>query len=69
MLFNLCLTLNLGHTINELVLRGGSWFNDKEGWLRCASRLRHYPDGENDSIGFQVAVSPFFTLDSEPSEL
>jgi formylglycine-generating enzyme required for sulfatase activity len=40
------------------VLRGGS-FNYSARIVRCAARLRLYPIGANDAIGFRVAVSPF----------
>jgi len=38
------------------VLRGGSWLNLQRD-SRCASRLRHFPDGFLDDCGFRVVVS------------
>ena len=41
------------------VLRGGSWVNSTENWLRCASRLWDYPNLDLNHNGFRVVVSPF----------
>ena len=39
------------------VLRGGSWYDDNPGSVRCAYRGRGYPDGRIDDDGFRVARS------------
>lgn len=38
--------------------RGGT-FNAAKGYVRCASRIRLYPDLRNRYIGFRVVLSPF----------
>jgi formylglycine-generating enzyme required for sulfatase activity len=40
------------------VVRGGA-FNDAEGNVRCAYRVRGYPGFRYNDIGFRVVVSPF----------
>ncbi len=45
------------------VIRGGAWNDDAENWPRCASRGGSGPDVVDDSVGFRVVVSPFFTAD------
>jgi len=37
------------------ILRGGSWYNDNPGLVRCASRRRNYPDNRTHYDGFRVA--------------
>jgi formylglycine-generating enzyme required for sulfatase activity len=42
------------------VLRGGSWDDDR-GNARSAYRVRYYPDGRGDGVGFRVLCSsPIF---------
>jgi formylglycine-generating enzyme required for sulfatase activity len=43
------------------VLRGGSWYDSAE-HLRCAIRIRNFPNGRFDHIGFRVVCSPFSEL-------
>ena len=40
------------------IVRGGSWVNADEGYLRCAYRHKVPPDSYAYSIGFRVAYSP-----------
>ena len=50
------------------VLRGGSWVSDAD-IARCAFRVRYNPGSRYWFIGFRVVASPFFALNSDPSEL
>ena len=43
-----------GCSVNERVLRGGSWYNSPA-FLRSASRIRVIPGGRINSIGFRLA--------------
>jgi formylglycine-generating enzyme required for sulfatase activity len=50
------------------VLRGGAWSSGAD-YARCAYRIWSEPDDRDGNIGFRVVASPFFALNSEPSEL
>jgi formylglycine-generating enzyme required for sulfatase activity len=39
------------------LLRGGSWYDDNQYYLRCAYRNFNYPLNWNDNRGFRVAVA------------
>jgi len=40
------------------ILRGGSWYDDNPGLVRCAYRVRHVPGAGGDRVGFRVARGP-----------
>ncbi len=44
----------------DRVLRGGSWNNNNQANLRCASRNRNNPNNRNNNNGFRVVVSHIF---------
>jgi len=48
------------------VVRGGSWFDSRNG-VRCAFRDDRYPDYRLNGRGFRVVVSSPSALDSEPA--
>lgn len=50
------------------VLRGGSYI-DHSWVVRCAYRIRNFPDPRLDLLGFRVVLLPFSPLNSEPSDL
>ena len=49
---------NLGSSTGRHVLRGGSWYDDNPGVVRCACRYGPDPAYWTDSVGFRVARGP-----------
>jgi formylglycine-generating enzyme required for sulfatase activity len=43
------------------VIKGGSYFDDKSDWPRCAFRFGSHPYFRHYHIGFRVVVSPLPT--------
>lgn len=42
-------------TDGNRVLRGGSWYAENPGWVRCAARIDLRPAFDDDNLGFRVA--------------